>query len=116
MQRSFELRLMKMWNAPAPNLDKASSEKQPMWVITSIFPELNQEGEVIEIIGCCTDIRYASSSRCYMDANIYQVNKNGARSFRPLRLQELKSPKGKSLSSNDTHGFTNASQELGKFH
>jgi hypothetical protein len=29
-----------------------------MWIICSIFPELNDEGEVIEMIGCCTDIRY----------------------------------------------------------
>jgi hypothetical protein len=39
-------------------MDDSFPEQEPMWVITSIFPELNEEGEVIEIIGCCTDIRY----------------------------------------------------------
>lgn len=56
--RSFELRLKKTWNAPSQNLDDGMPEEQPMWILTSIFPELNDEGEVIEIIGCCTDIRY----------------------------------------------------------
>ncbi|KAI2487400.1 BaeS Signal transduction histidine kinase [Pyrenophora tritici-repentis] len=54
--QSFELRLKKTWNAPAQNMDEEFPEAQPMWVITSIFPELNDQGEVIEIIGCCTDI------------------------------------------------------------
>ncbi|RII10011.1 hypothetical protein CUC08_Gglean006001 [Alternaria sp. MG1] len=54
--QSFELRLKKRWNAPNQNFDDTYPEKEPMWVITSIFPELNDEGEVIEIIGCCTDI------------------------------------------------------------
>lgn len=58
--RSFELRLKRSWNAPSQNPDDALPEKQPMWVLTSIFPELNEEGEVIEIIGCYTDIRYES--------------------------------------------------------
>ncbi|KAL1793721.1 hypothetical protein ACET3X_008703 [Alternaria dauci] len=54
--QSFELRLKKRWNAPSQNLDDLYPEQEPMWVITSIFPELNSDGEVIEIIGCCTDI------------------------------------------------------------
>jgi hypothetical protein len=29
-----------------------------MWILLSIFPELSDEGEVVEIIGCFTDIRY----------------------------------------------------------
>ncbi|USP75763.1 hypothetical protein yc1106_03037 [Curvularia clavata] len=37
-------------------LDDKTPEQQPMWVLTSIFPEVNDDGEVIEIIGCCTDI------------------------------------------------------------
>jgi hypothetical protein len=31
-----------------------------MWILLSIFPELSSDGEVIEIIGCFTDIRYVS--------------------------------------------------------
>ncbi|KAH6866299.1 hypothetical protein BKA58DRAFT_387752 [Alternaria rosae] len=54
--QSFELRLKKRWNAPTQHMDDTFPEQEPMWVITSIFPELNEEGEVIEIIGCCTDI------------------------------------------------------------
>lgn len=58
LSRSFELRLKRTWNAPSQNLDDGMPEEQPMWVLTSVFPEVNDEGEVIEIIGCCTDIRY----------------------------------------------------------
>ncbi|EUC38034.1 hypothetical protein COCCADRAFT_83786 [Bipolaris zeicola 26-R-13] len=54
--QSFELRLKKTWNAPSQGLDDTMSEEQPMWVLTSIFPELNDDGAVIELIGCCTDI------------------------------------------------------------
>jgi hypothetical protein len=31
-----------------------------MWILLSIFPELSHEDDVIEIIGCFTDIRYVS--------------------------------------------------------
>ena len=61
VDRSFELRLKKRWNAPQ-HVDDTFPEQEPMWVITSIFPELNDEGEVLEIIGCCTDIRYDIAS------------------------------------------------------
>jgi hypothetical protein len=71
IDRSFELRLKKRWNAPSQHLDDTYPEKEPMWVITSIFPELNDEGEVIEIIGCCTDIRYEIASTDYSCTNNY---------------------------------------------
>jgi hypothetical protein len=29
-----------------------------MWVLCSIFPELSEDGEVLELVGCVTDIRY----------------------------------------------------------
>jgi PAS domain-containing protein len=54
--QSFELRLKKTWNAPGQNFDDTVPEQQPMWILCSIFPELNDEGEVVEIIGCCVDI------------------------------------------------------------
>ncbi|KAI4941458.1 hypothetical protein J4E86_010491 [Alternaria arbusti] len=54
--QSFELRLKKRWNAPTQHMDDTFPEQEPMWVITSIFPELDENGEVVEIIGCCTDI------------------------------------------------------------
>lgn len=60
--RSFELRLKKRWNAPTQHMDDTFPEQEPMWVITSIFPELDEDGEVVEIIGCCTDIRYVIAS------------------------------------------------------
>jgi len=43
-------------------MDDTFPEQEPMWVITSIFPELDENGEVVEIIGCCTDIRYVMPS------------------------------------------------------
>ncbi|ENI02496.1 hypothetical protein COCC4DRAFT_63420 [Bipolaris maydis ATCC 48331] len=56
--QSFELRLKRTWNVSSQSLDDTMSEEQPVWVLTSIFPELNDDGAVIELIGCCTDIRY----------------------------------------------------------
>jgi PAS domain-containing protein len=56
--RSFELRLKRTWHGLAPGLNDSLPEQQPMWVICSIFPELTDDGEVLEIIGCITDIRY----------------------------------------------------------
>jgi hypothetical protein len=53
--RSFELRLKRTWNAPGQD---GGSEKQPMWVLTSIFPEISEDGKMVEIIGCIIDIRY----------------------------------------------------------
>ncbi|KAF1947022.1 hypothetical protein EJ02DRAFT_392786 [Clathrospora elynae] len=54
--QSFELRLKRTWSAPNQSSDELVPEQQPMWVLTSIFPELDDIGEVIEIIGCITDI------------------------------------------------------------
>jgi PAS domain-containing protein len=54
--QSFELRLKRTWNAPSQSLDDTVPEQQPMWIICSIFPELNDKGEVIEVVGCCIDI------------------------------------------------------------
>jgi hypothetical protein len=50
-QRSFELRLKR-------TSSNSTLQEEPMWVILSIFPELSDDGEVVEIIGCFTDIRY----------------------------------------------------------
>jgi hypothetical protein len=54
--RSFELRLKRTWNAPGQD---GVFEKQPMWILTSIFPELSEDGQVLEIVGYIMDIRYA---------------------------------------------------------
>jgi PAS domain-containing protein len=59
--QSFELRLKKTWNAPSQRYDDSIPEQQPMWVLCSIFAELSEDGEVVEIVGCITDIRYVPS-------------------------------------------------------
>jgi PAS domain-containing protein len=56
--QSFELRLKRTWNAPSQRFDDSVPEQQHMWVLCSIFPELTEDGEVLEIVGCITDIRY----------------------------------------------------------
>jgi PAS domain-containing protein len=53
--QSFELRLKGTWNAPSQNFSDVA-EEQPMWVLTSISPELDENGEVSEILGTITDI------------------------------------------------------------
>jgi hypothetical protein len=57
IRRSFELRLKRTAKL-SPNM--ASDE--PMWVLLSIFPELTEENEVVEIVGCFMDIRYVVDS------------------------------------------------------
>jgi signal transduction histidine kinase len=53
--RSFELRLKSTWCAPNHGLESVP-EQQPKWVLCSIFPELSKDGEILEIIGCITEI------------------------------------------------------------
>lgn len=38
------------------SINDALPEIQPKWVLCSIFPELSEEGEILEIIGCITEI------------------------------------------------------------
>lgn len=38
------------------SVNDSLSEIQPKWVLCSIFPELSEEGEILEIIGCITEI------------------------------------------------------------
>ncbi|KAI8940858.1 hypothetical protein NX059_002119 [Plenodomus lindquistii] len=52
----FELRFKRTWTVSSQILDESMSDQQPVWVLCSIFPELDEQGEVIEIIGCITDI------------------------------------------------------------
>lgn len=53
--RSFELRLKRTWDAPSQSYNDPTPQQQPMWVLCSIFPEL-EDGKVLEIVGCITDI------------------------------------------------------------
>jgi PAS domain-containing protein len=53
--QSFELRLKGTWNAPS-QIFSDITEEQPMWVLTSISPEIDENGEVSEILGIITDI------------------------------------------------------------
>jgi hypothetical protein len=56
--QSLELRLKRTFDVSKPNSNDPNPPQEPMWVLLSIFPELTEDGEVIEIIGCFTDIRY----------------------------------------------------------
>lgn len=53
--RSFELRLKTAW-AVSQGADDDGPEQQPKWVLCSIFPEISEEGKILEIIGCITEI------------------------------------------------------------
>jgi hypothetical protein len=54
--QSFELRLKNTWCVTGSDVDDSAPEPQRKWVICSIFPELSEDGEILEIIGCITDI------------------------------------------------------------
>ena len=54
--QSFELRLKNTWCVTGSDDDDLATEPQRKWVICSIFPELSAVGEILEIIGCITDI------------------------------------------------------------
>ncbi|KAF1954573.1 hypothetical protein CC80DRAFT_475815 [Byssothecium circinans] len=54
--QSFELRLKRKWTVPGEEPDDLNSNQQPMWVLLSVFPELSDDGEVLEIVGCFLDI------------------------------------------------------------
>jgi hypothetical protein len=56
-RRTLELRLKRTCDGLSPDSSDSSPQKEAMWVLLSIFPELTDEGEVMEIIGCFTDIR-----------------------------------------------------------
>lgn len=61
--QSLELRLKRTYDVSKPNSNDPNPPQEPMWVLLSIFPELTEDGEVIEIIGCFTDIRYVALHR-----------------------------------------------------
>ncbi|KAF1926105.1 uncharacterized protein M421DRAFT_224907 [Didymella exigua CBS 183.55] len=54
--QSFELRLKNTWRVASNSINDSLPEIQPKWVLCSIFPELSEEGEILEIIGCITEI------------------------------------------------------------
>jgi signal transduction histidine kinase len=41
---------------PANDVNDSISEERHKWVLCSIFPEQSLDGEIVEIIGCITDI------------------------------------------------------------
>ncbi|KAH4000151.1 hypothetical protein HBI81_052540 [Parastagonospora nodorum] len=54
--QSLELRLKRTFDVSKPNSNDPNPPQESMWVLLSIFPELTEDGEVVEIIGCFTDI------------------------------------------------------------
>ncbi|KAH7406739.1 hypothetical protein DE146DRAFT_607011 [Phaeosphaeria sp. MPI-PUGE-AT-0046c] len=54
--QTLELRLKRTCDGLGIGSGDSAPQKEAMWVLLSIFPELTDEGEVMEIIGCFTDI------------------------------------------------------------
>lgn len=73
MIRSFELRLKTTWKVSSSSFDDSITDEQPKWVLCSVFPELDEGGAVVEIVGCITDIRYVFPShhfhRCLSESS-----------------------------------------------
>lgn len=75
--QSFELRLKRTFDVSKPNSNDPSSLQEPMWVLLSIFPEVTEEGEVMEIIGCFTDIRYVLHMNLHQPLHLTEMRYQG---------------------------------------
>ncbi|EON60987.1 hypothetical protein W97_00197 [Coniosporium apollinis CBS 100218] len=53
---SFELRMKMLWQPPIIPEATTSKQEHHVWILCSAYPELSEDGEVIEILGCVTDI------------------------------------------------------------
>lgn len=53
---SFELRLRRRWAAPEEMQDSSLVSDSRTWILCSAYPELTEDGEVFEILGCVTDV------------------------------------------------------------
>jgi hypothetical protein len=51
------LRLKRKWKISDQDTEGTGYEPQPMWILLSIHPELTEDGEVLEVVGCFLDIR-----------------------------------------------------------
>ncbi|KAH7076289.1 hypothetical protein FB567DRAFT_478898 [Paraphoma chrysanthemicola] len=85
--QSFELRLKRMGKG-LTGLD------EPMWIICSIFPETTDTGEVVEIIGCVTDISHLKWSEKLKDtqASSAQESKRQLENFIDTTSHEMRNP------------------------
>jgi hypothetical protein len=84
------------WIPPSLNCGDPALEQQPMWVLCSVFPELSDGGDVVEIVGCVTDIRYVILKVPLVPCSQGgEVVRSGARRCNPLELQMLRSLNGK---------------------
>ncbi|KAF2828192.1 hypothetical protein CC86DRAFT_465931 [Ophiobolus disseminans] len=87
--QSFELRLKRTGRDSASSL-----ADEPMWVICSIFPELTDDGEVVEIIGCVTDISHLKWSEKLKatQASSAQESKRQLENFIDTTSHEMRNP------------------------
>lgn len=54
---SFELRLNRPWQPPEDlEVDKDDTTAHYIWILCSAYPELAEDGSLIEVLGCVTDI------------------------------------------------------------
>ncbi|KAL6706669.1 hypothetical protein ACN47E_005211 [Coniothyrium glycines] len=92
--QSFELRLKRFWEAPIQNFDESIPQKQPKWVLCSIFPEVTDAGEVVEIIGCCTDISQQKYGELLQatQASSAQKSKRQLENFIDTTSHEMRNP------------------------
>ena len=48
------------------SIGDSEPQKQPMWILCSIFPDMKGNGELEAMIGCFTDIRYVRRNCVYI--------------------------------------------------
>ncbi|KAF2625562.1 aerobic respiration control sensor protein-like protein arcB [Macroventuria anomochaeta] len=92
--QSFELRLKNTWCTTTSRIDDSLPEQQRKWVLCSIFPELSEEGEILEIIGCITEIsqqKWGEQLQA-MQATRAKESKRQLESFIDTTSHEMRNP------------------------
>ncbi|KAF2854449.1 aerobic respiration control sensor protein-like protein arcB [Plenodomus tracheiphilus IPT5] len=82
------------WTVTSQNLDESLSDQQPMWILCSILPELTDDGEVEEIVGCITDISQQKWSEKLQatQASNSQESKQQLENFIDTTSHEMRNP------------------------
>ncbi|KAJ4983602.1 hsp90-like protein [Stagonosporopsis vannaccii] len=92
--QSFELRLKSTWSMSSGSVDDPHFEQQHKWVLCSIFPEMSESGEILEIIGCITEISRQKWGEQLQAAQATQAreSKQQLESFIDTTSHEMRNP------------------------
>ncbi|KAL5115488.1 hypothetical protein ACEQ8H_006629 [Pleosporales sp. CAS-2024a] len=103
--QSLELRLKRTCNVSTSVSNDLNADREPVWVLLSIFPELAEDGEVLEIIGCFTDIsqqKWGEKLQATQASNA-QESKRQLENFIDTTSHEMRNPLSAIQSIISTH-------------